>query len=186
MQQLHMDNHMFDIWRHKFESLGLTKIKVAGDSMFPTLVEGDHIFLAKVDADSPKIGDIITFSSHGRLVTHRLIGQTRLGKYGRLFWERGDNSSHVGRLWQTEILGKVVVIRKATGSFQLMCNDTRRGRRIATLPTAVFCAAYAIPYYLKLRFLGQRSVLGSTSLRNMFTYLIRVTSTADGQPGRPI
>ena len=59
-----------------------------GDSMVPTLINGDLLICRSVQHDRIVPGDIIVFSrpSSPELIVHRVIGKTACG-----FYTRGDN-----------------------------------------------------------------------------------------------
>ena len=70
---------------------GSTMLKVVTGSMEPSISTGDFIIIKKVDPDTLKEGDVISFYSeqsdiYGKLITHRIAGKTDDGR----FITRGD------------------------------------------------------------------------------------------------
>lgn len=53
--------------------VGLSPLVVVGTSMEPTISDGSLILVRPVPAEAVKVGDVITFFAHERLLTHRVI-----------------------------------------------------------------------------------------------------------------
>lgn len=52
---------------------GLSPLVVVGTSMEPTISDGSLILVRPVPAEAVRVGDVITFFAHERLLTHRVI-----------------------------------------------------------------------------------------------------------------
>lgn len=93
---------------------GFALVSVISDSMYPTLVRYEDIFLLKHES-SYKVGDIVTFiNSDGAAVTHRIISIDAEGKYvtkGDYFYNSQDDE----HLTNEDIIGRSVLIMKGAG-----------------------------------------------------------------------
>lgn len=106
------------------------KFKAPGDSMYPTICDGDLITVEQKKPSDVCVGDIILYHHENGVVAHRVINiqapQSSVPSTQHLFLLRGDaaikDDAPVG---SAQILGKVVAIE-------------RNGRRID-------------PYYLRIK-----------------------------------
>lgn len=89
----------------------LSRFKISGHSMLPTLKVGDKVLISSFPYmfSTPKIGDIIVFKKNGKNFIKRITGVTPQG-----FIVAGDNSfdsissKKLGVISKKLILGKVV------------------------------------------------------------------------------
>lgn len=83
-------------------------VRVAGDSMWPALAEGDVVV---VDPTLPaRLGDIAVFDTHAGPIVHRVVGRGR---------EAGDNLAIVRGFRPEEVWGRVVAVRSAHGTTEI-------------------------------------------------------------------
>ena len=109
-----------DLAAEVLASFGQARLPVTGSSMFPSMQPGDLLDVRRPDGPIQS-GDLVVFQRHGRLVVHRVVGQS-----GDLIVTRGDRLRHNDApVPAAEILGYVAAIE-------------RRGRRIAPRLT-FFC-----------------------------------------------
>jgi signal peptidase I len=92
----------------------LTWVRATGESMVPLIKSGTSV---QVDfrntASSPRIGEIVVFLIHHRLVIHRVVAIWGTGKKKK-FLLKGDNSRKSdGWIEKRAILGKVKKIKHA-------------------------------------------------------------------------
>ena len=87
---------------------------VISDSMAPTLKTEEVIITRKVQADTLKEGDIITFYSsdpsiYGRPNTHRIVSVDKADDGGYLFHTKGDNNEKADSypVHEKDIIGKL-------------------------------------------------------------------------------
>lgn len=71
------------------------KLPFRGQSMEPSIKDGEEVFFEKVTADQIQIGDIILFYKAGTLIGHRVLWKVRLKKL--YFLTKGDNSIFADR-----------------------------------------------------------------------------------------
>jgi signal peptidase I len=108
-----------DLAAEVLASFGEARLPVTGSSMFPSMQPGDLLEIRR-PAGPIQTGDVVVFKRHGRLVVHRVVGQT-----GDLFITRGDRLRYPDApVPAADILGFVTAIE-------------RRGRRIAPRLTAL-------------------------------------------------
>lgn len=91
-------------------------IAIGSDSMNPVYYKGDAIIYKKTNAEDVKIGDILTFSNSGILVTHRVINIKE--ESGKLYFEtKGDNNNAVDPVLINEenVVGIVKYVVKYVG-----------------------------------------------------------------------
>lgn len=85
-------------------------IPMKGNSMFPTLREGDMGIVAPCKVSELKPGEIIVFKQNGKYVTHRLT-QVLTVNEKTLFRARGDNNPGEDTPFQAEdIIGKLIAV----------------------------------------------------------------------------
>ncbi|HEX7173048.1 MAG TPA: signal peptidase I [Candidatus Limnocylindria bacterium] len=84
----------------------LTPIRIDGSSMHPTIPFGAMAFVEPIDR--PQVGDVVTFTMAGRIVTHRVTHD--VSGNGDLWRTQGDNSPADDTTYLTNdrILGRVV------------------------------------------------------------------------------
>ena len=64
-------------------------IPVVGESMVPTLSDGDAV-LVDLESPRPRIGDVVVFRTRDDLVVHRYLGAVHTRRNGRHLRLRGD------------------------------------------------------------------------------------------------
>jgi signal peptidase I len=86
----------------------LSRLKISGHSMQPTLQEGNFVFVSSVPFIfvNPQKEDIIVFKKKGKLIIKR-IKEIKNDKYKVLGDNRKD-SLDFGWVEKTDILGKVI------------------------------------------------------------------------------
>jgi signal peptidase I len=70
-------------------SSGMLRLRVAGWSMLPALVQGDLLVFERATRDELSEGDIVLFGRDGRLFAHRVIGVSTGRKEGSVLTQ-GD------------------------------------------------------------------------------------------------
>lgn len=56
---------------------GSVRIRVLGDSMFPSILPGDILVVERQDLNQTLLGQIVLFARNGRLFAHRIVGEHR-------------------------------------------------------------------------------------------------------------
>jgi signal peptidase I len=91
----------------------------AGQSMLPTLVEGDLLELAEYGSQPVRVGDIICFRSpnDGYLVVHRVLSVC-----SDRIRTRGDNNARADDRWvcPEEIVGRVITARRGRRRYKIL------------------------------------------------------------------
>lgn len=90
------------------------RFRVAGDSMYPTIRDGDYVQVVPCDAGQLRRGDIVLASTARGLTAHRIV-RTQ----GSLVMMRGDNAPECDAAVQSgDILGKVAQVEQMTGGLR--------------------------------------------------------------------
>lgn len=87
---------------------GMQSMVVLSGSMEPTLHVGDIAVVRKVDPYSLKLGDVITYATGGKLITHRIVG-INMTASGPTFTMEGDanNTTDPAPVKTSQVRGKV-------------------------------------------------------------------------------
>lgn len=104
--------------------LGYSVLQVQTGSMEPTLKVGDVIIVKKVDTDTLKIGDIISFycagesEIEGKVNTHRIVERVEAATGGYLFGTKGDANDEVDKykVYDQRVIGRFVYDIGSVGS----------------------------------------------------------------------
>lgn len=100
-------------------------IPVKGRSMGFTILEGDRIWIKRVDPLSVRVGDTIVYMREGGLTVHRVLFK-RIGRDGVEYLTKGDGSLLPdGWIGHKDVVGKVVGLERGGRFFPL---SGRRGR----------------------------------------------------------
>ena len=88
---------------------GVSTVEISG-SMEPEYHVGSIIYLSKVTPENMKVGDPVTYDTHGITVTHRIIEVKNDPEYGILYRTQGDanNTADGGHISPSQIRGKPV------------------------------------------------------------------------------
>ncbi|WP_287588389.1 signal peptidase I [Candidatus Borrarchaeum sp.] len=83
------------------------KLPFRGQSMEPSIKDGEEVFFQKVTVEQIKIGDIILFKKAGTLIGHRVLWKVKLKT--TYFLTKGDNSYFADRPIQARsVFAKVI------------------------------------------------------------------------------
>lgn len=106
--------------------------KVETGSMEEGIHKGDYLLIVK--QNNYKVGDVVTFETEGRYITHRIIK-----KEGTKIITKGDaNNTEDGEIDESRIIGKLVYKSKL---FNFIINY-----KYAII--SLFVAGYLVTYYL--------------------------------------
>lgn len=89
-------------------------VLVCGDSMEPSLVDGDCVEVVPAGAGDLEPGDLVVFRAGDALLVHRLLLKDAAG-----FLEMGDNRTLAARYPWPERLGRVTAVLGARGRVDL-------------------------------------------------------------------
>ncbi|MGO4884744.1 MAG: S24/S26 family peptidase [Bryobacteraceae bacterium] len=132
-----------DLAADVLSSFGQARLPVSGFSMFPCMRPGDLLEIRR-PAGPVRIGEVVVFARHGRLVVHRVVAHT-----GDLLATRGDRVRHPDYpISAAEILGSVAAIERHG---RRLSPDLTLSRRMAAavLRRSEF-AARALHYFARM------------------------------------
>lgn len=135
---------------------------IISPSMTPVLNVYDVIFVKNVDTDSLKVGDIITFYSHNKIVgntpiTHRIIEIIDNKEEGMKFKVKGDYNKlpDEEKISPKDVLGKVMFKIPSLGKVQYFL-ASKKGWLLAIIIPTILIIAYDIYKILRLIMLRNR------------------------------
>lgn len=110
--------------RQGLRERGRLRMRLQGDSMWPTIPPGTLVEVERISAADIRLGDLVVWQQDGRLVAHRIVQRVRDDSGAHLV-TKGDNASSRDHLISPEmILGRVcrlfgeAVAVQECGSFQ--------------------------------------------------------------------
>lgn len=108
----------------------LVRFRAEGDSMYPTIRNGEAITIAAVSPDEVVRGDVLLCRRDMRLLAHRVVGVTTRG-IERLFHLRGDAKAACDApVGADALVGKVVSVCR-NGRMIPLCGPAARLRHRA-------------------------------------------------------
>lgn len=129
---------------------------IISPSMTPNIEVYDVVFVKKIDADSLKENDIITFYSTnsyfgGTPITHRIVEILEIPDRGKMYRVKGDanESADDEKVYPSNVIGKVLFKIPKLGKLQFMLTS-KSGWLIAILIPALMIVAYDIYKLIKL------------------------------------
>jgi signal peptidase I len=115
--------------REGLRERGQIRLRLRGDSMWPTIPAGTLVEVARIFPDDLRPGDIVVWQQGGVLIAHRIMERAQRGSDAFLV-TKGDNSAATDQLFsQDAILGRVVAIY---GPDRQKLRQSRRPRRVET------------------------------------------------------
>ena len=172
---------VFDLARIALSAGRPLQLRVIGDSMYPVLQAEDSIWVAPVEFDQLRRGDLVVLKQAGELITHRVVSRGTEGVR-----TKGDNRLGLDPPFnEQEILGCVVAIERAGVRIDLQNHRWGRfnrfigvlswgeawlfkaGRRVANRAPKGFIRQ-------GLRKLGRLAGIPLILLRRVLSYFVRV------------
>lgn len=99
-------------------------IPVSGQSMWPTIRDGDRVWIAH-GSDRVSRDDVIVYRTAGRLIVHRVVSIHRNGEHRR-FTTRGDNSGHRDAPVELgQVVGQVIAVERRGCTWRMPTGDRR-------------------------------------------------------------
>jgi signal peptidase I len=128
------------------------QFRAEGESMYPTIRDGETVTVTPVSADAVARGDVVLFRLGRRVLAHRVVNVTVSGTE-RFFELRGDAKAAAdGSSGANAILGRVIDVRRKGRAIPLTGARARVRRRVRSalsrakrmaLPTAAVAGAVA-------------------------------------------
>lgn len=164
MNQNQRNNELIDVVESLLDENRTLSFRMHGNSMYPTLKEGDLGQVDKCRPEDLKIGDIVVFKSQEKLVAHRLIEIFYL-KTVKMFRTKGDKNVHNDLPFSAdELVGKMISFQRK-GRIHKINSDGMKIRQFISM----HFSKMLIPFFdLTFRLKSQFSRLSSAyhSLRN--------------------
>lgn len=152
MKQKKQSHQLIDLVESLLDENHSLSFRMHGNSMFPTLRDGDLGYVEKCSYNELLIGDILVFKVQDKLIAHRLIEQSRHNDTEQ-FLTKGDKNNFKDKVFgQKELIGKVTHIQRKNKTIQL--NST--AMKIQKV-TALHFSSILIPFFDA--FIGLRNQL---------------------------
>jgi signal peptidase I len=108
----------------------IVRFRAEGNSMYPTIRDGEAIMVAAVSTEKVLRGDVLLCRHGHRLLAHRVVGMTRRGS-GRFFELRGDaKASCDAPVGAGAVIGRVIGVHR-NGRVTPLCGRAARLRHRA-------------------------------------------------------
>jgi ATP-binding cassette subfamily B protein len=165
-----LNNSLLDFAETLLDENHTLSIRMKGYSMYPTLKAGDIGMLDKCSPEELKIGDIVVFKAHDKLIAHRLIEVFHKDEV-RMFMTKGDKNCYKDAPFTDEMLmGKITSFQRGNRTIK---TDSRRMKFQRFLSLRV--PNLTIPFYnvflrLNNRFVSLKS--GTHSLKQNLSVII--------------
>jgi signal peptidase len=89
------------------------RFRATGESMHPTIREGETITVTPVAPSAVRIADIILYQTEKSIIAHRVVGTPERNGAMRAFRVRGDASNDRDEpVAEDQVLGKVVSVER--------------------------------------------------------------------------
>jgi signal peptidase I len=96
--------------RQALDTRGQARVRLHGDSMWPTIPEGSLVRVERLPISGIRLGDVVVWQQGNALVAHRVVQKIRSDE-GWQLRTRGDNCAHSDRLLLPRaVLGRVTAI----------------------------------------------------------------------------
>ena len=125
--------------------LGMKSLVIISESMEPTIMPNDAIFVKNVSKDELKVGDIISFQDDGFVNTHRIV--EIIDENGNTEYRtKGDNNKRNDRnlVAYSKVEGKYIFKIKGLGNFVELLKDK------LTLICLLIILIFILMYQIKL------------------------------------
>jgi len=114
MKREELNKELLDITENLLDENHVLSFRMQGYSMFPTLKDGDLGYVEKCSPNELKIGDIVVFKAHEKLIAHRLIGFA-YQQNQKIFLAKGDkNNFNDLPISSDALVGKVTSFQRKT------------------------------------------------------------------------
>ena len=112
MKPEELNKQLLDLAESLLDDMHTLNFRMQGNSMYPTLKNGDLGLVEKCSPDELKIGDIVVFKSHDKLVAHRLIDIFNQ-KDERVLFAKGDKNFYKDVPFTNDALvGKIISYKR--------------------------------------------------------------------------
>ena len=164
MKKQKITNQLVEMAESLLDENRTLSFRMQGNSMFPTMKEGDLGYVEKCTPDELKIGDVVVFKANEKLVAHRLTSMFYQNGV-RVFETKGDkNSFHDAPFTSEELVGKITSIQRKNRLRRLDSPLMRFQRFTSSYLSILLIPAFDLYIRLKSRFTRLNS--GFRSLKN--------------------
>ena len=112
MKKEAINNQLLDFAESLLDDNHTLSFRMMGNSMYPTLKAGELGHVEKCSPKDLKIGDIVIFKAHDKLVAHRLIDIFQQNE-AQIFFAKGDKNHYKDAPFRSEALvGKLVSFQR--------------------------------------------------------------------------
>lgn len=105
-----------EIWKESDRGI---ELRVNGNSMYPLIKAGSHIFIRLSGPDEIRSGDIIAFWKNQNVVVHRLIKKRNENGHMGLC-EKGDNCTGWTWINEKDVLGKIELVYNSNSAMNML------------------------------------------------------------------
>jgi ATP-binding cassette subfamily B protein len=163
MKPEELNNQLQDLAESLLDENHTVSFRMQGNSMYPTLQDGDLGRVEKCSPDELKIGDIVVFKAHDKLVAHRLVDIFHQNDV-RMYRTKGDKNYQKDAPFTGEDLFGRITSFERKNRFKKLDSPVRKFQRFTTR----YFSKVLIPVYdmlLRLRSQVNRLRMGFQSLR---------------------
>jgi ATP-binding cassette, subfamily B, bacterial len=159
MKKENLNNQLIDIAESLLDDHHILNFSMHGNSMYPTMKEGDCGQVGKCHPDDLKIGDIVVFKLHGKLVAHRLIDIFQQ-KEVRMFMAKGDkNFQKDAPFTERDIIGIITSIQRNGKTIKIDSRLMKYHHYIAGHFSKILIPVYDLQLRAKSHFLSLKNSL---------------------------
>lgn len=142
MKKEAINNNLLDFAESLLDDNHTLSFRMAGNSMYPTLKAGELGQVEKCSPNELKIGDIVIFKAHGKLVAHRLIDISKKNEY-QVFTAKGDKNQYKDTPFTSDaVVGKLVSFERKNKIISADSRYMKKQRFIAN-----YLSSFVIPFH---------------------------------------
>lgn len=163
MKQPKLNNQLIEIAELLLDENRTVSFRMQGNSMFPTMKDGELGHVDKCTPDELKIGDIVVFKTHDKLIAHRMT-DISYQKGIKVFETKGDkNNFHDKPFTSENLIGKITSIQRKNKLRKLDSPAMKFQRITSTYFSKLLIPAFDI--YIQIKNLSYRLDSGFRSLK---------------------
>ncbi len=131
---------------HELLKLGYAvRFRAGGQSMFPTIKDGEMITVEPVATDEIKRGDIVLYRFKRGVIAHRVVSIEKQAGSGHRFILRGDSSAMCDAPVEAEkVLGRVISVEREGRNINLASRKAKLIRAARSRASRLKSRAYSL------------------------------------------